>query len=147
MAAAPNNPDMLPESHPIFIGDEDQQASTWRSANLKAQHPEIESHPKFTLEELEDRTISTLPPNLVYQNSQTLAENDTKEQLSIDNDLTDQDQKAQMSPIQQANMIDELRAQVDKSQRQHRKELDSLKTDFESRQEELVHHFQGLMKR
>ena len=105
MAAAPNNPEMLPESHPIFIGGDDQQASTWRSTNLKAQNPEIESHPKFTLEELEDRTISALPQNLVYQNSQTLADNDTKEQLTIDNDLVDQDYKAQMSPIEQANVI------------------------------------------
>ena len=89
MATAPNNPEMLPESHPVFIDGEDQPASTWRSTNLKAQNPEIENHPKFTLEELEDRTISALPETLVYQNSQTLAENDTREQLTIDNDQTD----------------------------------------------------------
>lgn len=47
----------------------------------------------------------------------------------------------------QAALLEDLKSKWDKSQKEHKKELVSLKTTFVSQQEELVGHFQGLMER
>ena len=42
-------------------------------------------------------------------------------------------------------MIEELRSRWDETQAEHRRELNSLKSTFVNKQEELVQHFVGLI--
>ena len=74
------------------------------------------------------------------------------EAASLAADLTGQRQLSKVSEDvdsgdRNKKIIQELRYKVDQTQEEHKRELDSLKSAFDNKQEKLVEHFQGLIKR